>query len=190
MTRKVLLTAATNDDWQEAFELRYKNKKFVKIKTWQEFKKYLMLSYDQENKVMTKLKQLNPASTYSFTDPDRDYLIIGAAGSCSLYDIIETNQNNETIGIEVKNCGAFQKNFPQIIFNEHWKLPNPCTPVDLVLVADKYRKGRLHGADYVFFVDENSAEYCYCDLAVSFHAQQGVDGTAKFVFDHTSWTTF
>ena len=111
--KKVLLTAATDADWQQVFNIRYGKGKFVKIKTWQDFKKFLLLSYAQENAVMNRLRSLYPNSSLSFTDPDRDYLIIGPSGTCNRYDIERINQiidaKDEIKRIYINFCNPWPK---------------------------------------------------------------------------------
>lgn len=186
--KKVLLTQATDADWQQVFNIRYGKGKFVKIKTWQDFKKFLLLSYNQENAVMVRLKSLYPKSSFHFTDPDRDYLIIGPSGTCNRYDIEMIDEYGKLTRIEVKNCKMHQKYNRHIVFNEHWQLPYLYTALDLSTIEMKYLKGRLHSADKIYFVDENCAEYCVCDISKGqFHAAVGLYGTVEFFFDHSSW---
>lgn len=186
--KKVLLTAATDADWQQVFNIRYGTGKFVKIKTWQDFKKFLLLSYAQENAVMNRLRSLYPNSALSFTDPDRDYLIIGPSSTCNRYDIEKIDEKGNLTRIEVKNCKMHQKNYPHIVFNEHWKLPNAYTPLDITNVEHNYWQGRLHSADVIYFVDEARSEFCVCNIHNGqYRAVVAPNGTVKFVFDHYSW---
>lgn len=188
--KKVLLTQATDADWQQVFKIRYGMGKFVKIKTWQNFKKFLLLSYAQENMVMKRLRSLYPHSRFSFTDPDRDYLVIGPSGTCNRYDIEKIDEKGNLTRIEVKNCKMHQKNNPQIIFNEHWKISNPYTALDLSRIEGNYWAGRLHSADMIYFVDEKCSEFCICNIRNGqYHAVVGLDGTVEFTFDHYSWHT-
>ena len=188
--KKVLLTAATDADWQQVFNIRYGKGKFVKIKTWQDFKKFLLLSYAQENAVMNRLRSLYPNSTLSFTDPDRDYLIIGPSGTCNRYDIEKIDGKGNLTRIEVKNCKMCQKNNPYIVFNEHWKLPLSYTPLDVSKVEKNYWQGRLHSADIIYFVDEACSEFCVCNIqSGQYRANVGPYGNVVFLFDHYSWHT-
>ena len=188
--KKVLLAAATDADWQQVFNIRYGKGKFVKIKTWQDFKKFLLLSYAQENAVMNRLRSLYPNSSLSFTDPDRDYLIIGPSGTCNRYDIERIDEKGNLTRIEVKNCKMCQKNNPYIVFNEHWKLPWSYTPLDISKVEKNYWEGRLHSADLIYFVDEACSEFCICNIQNGqYHASVGPYGNVVFLFDHYSWHT-
>ena len=188
--KKVLLTAATDADWQQVFNIRYGKGKFVKIKTWQDFKKFLLLSYAQENAVMNRLRSLYPNSSLSFTDPDRDYLIIGPSGTSNRYDIERIDEKGNLTRIEVKNCKMCQKNNPYIVFNEHWKLPLSYTPIDISKVEKNYWEGRLHSADLIYFVDEACSEFCICNIQNGqYHASVGPYGNVVFLFDHYSWHT-